>query len=745
MIILKTKNVPGIWNKQGYAWYKSVFVTLPQTSYPTLGIGCYEDSKENISLLEIEYLNKIPQNEKGDIEVKFHFIKKLEIQSNDFLNTEGIYKPLLQQVNNTILIQKFDILKNEIKNYELVNDLVELCQRDIEFSSETFLFDKNQHIYNQFKGLEIPTPFIDKLLFDLQNHSLGINGIGLNDFIKMENLYPNELIVSNIITGCCLLMKAIDIKAPWSSGLLSQYDELTITGIAHVGRPVGYQIKTYLEFKKFLNGNSNIEDFTTNEKSLKNALLYFENPTLYTNYLSEKGRKTFYEIFTKNTYESKNFNTIILDKLLQVYNKKLVLKNRLNYGALYSKFIYRTLPKEVVEKGGNLLPNTNSQEIPNSFRNIILYGPPGTGKTYHSIDKAVEIATGFSKIHEENKKIFDQLKKDGQIEFITFHQNYSYEDFVVGIKPDPENELLRFISHKGIFYEIAKRARENYFASNNDTHSVRSFMDAFEEIIKPLESGQNVKIKMASGIFYTITDVTDSSIRFQKPSGDSVHTLSIQTLESIVEGTRVFISGLGPYYNPLAEIIVEKRKSFNNTVREKLKNFVLIIDEINRANISKVFGELITLLEEDKRIGNKMELKVTLPNKEEFSLPPNLYIIGTMNTADKSIALIDIALRRRFEFLGYYPLYEGYDTESADLLKKINSAIYDNKKSADYLIGHAYFMQNLPIELVLQNKIIPLLMEYFSNKTEIVSRLFDNTGWEISYNSNTYNWNIKKL
>jgi 5-methylcytosine-specific restriction protein B len=185
---------------------------------------------------------------------------------------------------------------------------------------------------------------------------------------------------------------------------------------------------------------------------------------------------------------------------------------------------------------------------------------------------------------------------------------------------------------------------------------------------------------------------------------------------------------------------------------EKLKKFVLIIDEINRANISKVFGELITLLEEDKRLGEENELKITLPNGErEFGVSPNLYIIGTMNTADKSIALIDIALRRRFEFIGYYPTEEvlsklvadqQISTDKAELLEQINKEVFKKRGSADYLIGHAYFINNKGIQEILKSKIIPLLMEYFSGKTKQVSEVFLETKWKVEYNEGNYRWDI---
>lgn len=384
-----------------------------------------------------------------------------------------------------------------------------------------------------------------------------------------------------------------------------------------------------------------------------------------------------------------------------------------------------------------------------SSLNLILYGPPGTGKTYYSIDKSVEIAALDRFVpndHDANKLVFDDLRKSGQIEFITFHQNYSYEDFLVGLKPDIDNEQLRFRSYKGVFYNIAKRARENFLASKQKIPLPKTFEDAFDEKVRPVVlEGKDVSIEMASGVSYTITDITDYSIHFNKPRGGSVHSLSIQTLQDIVEGRRTFPSGLYVYYMPLVNEIKKLMRPEAGKKRESLKNFVLVIDEINRANISKVFGELITLLEDDKRQGAENELKVTLPNGEkDFGIPPNLYIIGTMNTADKSIALIDIALRRRFEFIGYYPKYEGYDLEACNLLKVINSNIFEKKKSADYLIGHAYFMKGQPIEVVLKNKVLPLLMEYFSGKTDIVSEIFSGSKWSVNYDSITYSWRIKE-
>ena len=394
--------------------------------------------------------------------------------------------------------------------------------------------------------------------------------------------------------------------------------------------------------------------------------------------------------------------------------------------------------------------STNNQ-IAMQSKNIILYGPPGTGKTYNSIDKAVELATGKSSDHSDNKSQFDELRKEGQIEFVTFHQNYSYEDFVIGISPDITSGTLRFDLKPGIFKLLAERAKKNWLVATNKKENTVDFNFVFNSYFSKLieEEVKEVEIPMKSKSYrfkITAIDIDEGRIKFTKQSGGTSHDLLVKNLKGIYEGSLDYlVGGLGVYYYPL----VEQLKEFANKLEpqkesdEQLKNYVLVIDEINRANISKVFGELITLIEEDKRLGEPNELKITLPNGEkDFGVPPNLFIIGTMNTADKSIALVDIALRRRFEFIGYYPQYEGYDSDAIELLKRINEAIFREKKSADYFIGHAYFMKGQPIETVLQNKVIPLLMEYFSGKTDIVTRIFTETSWNVSYDTTNYNWNI---
>ncbi|SDL84491.1 AAA family ATPase [Pedobacter antarcticus] len=405
----------------------------------------------------------------------------------------------------------------------------------------------------------------------------------------------------------------------------------------------------------------------------------------------------------------------------------------------------RTFREKVLEQiNAPIEDDSQSNENMNHPLNQILFGPPGTGKTYNSIDKAVQITTNLSGSHTENKIVFDRLRKEGQIEFVTFHQGYSYEEFMVGIKPNTDTEQLTFRPHKGIFYRLVEKAKANYKAFKNNQQEVKTFDEIFEELVSPLTNGEVIEIPMRSGNIFKITDVENGTIRFKKPNGSDTHTLSVETLKAIVEGRREFNSGLGTYYKPLVQLIDQYQQPV--AAETPLKNYVIIIDEINRANISKVFGELITLLEDDKRMDADNSLSLTLPNGEpDFTIPPNVYIIGTMNTADKSIALVDIALRRRFEFEGFYPDYKVLPKLSSSILQKINEAIYNRKKTADFLIGHGYFMKNETLGTILLKKVIPLLMEYFSGRTDEIRDILKFASIEAVFNTTSYVWNIVSI
>lgn len=364
--------------------------------------------------------------------------------------------------------------------------------------------------------------------------------------------------------------------------------------------------------------------------------------------------------------------------------------------------------------------------------NQILFGPPGTGKTYNSINKAISIANPDFDLTQDRKTIkeeFDRLLEIGQIVFTTFHQSMSYEDFIEGIKPIKPlltDTFVKYDIEDGIFKRIAKIAQSNKNNAQFSNKNKLSFEQAFELLKDEWEYNPEMKFPMKTqGYDYTIIGFTNSAIQFKKASGGTRDSLNINTLRNIYYGEDYnFKQGVGIYYPAM----LNKLNSFTNTANEvNERSFVIVIDEINRGNVSQIFGELITLLEEDKRAGKDEALKVMLPySKEIFSVPSNLYIIGTMNTADRSVEALDTALRRRFSFEEMPPKYdlEKFDDEiiqgitRSNLLKTINLRL-EKLLDKDHLIGHSFFIcqeaENLieKIKDAFYKNIIPLLQEYF--------------------------------
>jgi len=387
--------------------------------------------------------------------------------------------------------------------------------------------------------------------------------------------------------------------------------------------------------------------------------------------------------------------------------------------------------------------------------NQILYGPPGTGKTYNTIVKAAEIIENRA-IDDflEAKEIFNKHLGD-RIEFITFHQNYSYEDFIQGLRPDVDNDTsLTFDRKDGIFKMISDRALENLTLSKKAPEEVSKdvlFDNALEDFIEKVQDSED-GFHIDDSVAY-ITEVLDNSFRYKGPNWGHSSLMKFKDLKELnrndVQSRKdikklTSISGLANQhasyflrvYNEIVKLLPEQEVVDTSTKVER-NNYVIIIDEINRANISRVFGELITLIEPDKRSHGAIPLKATLPSGEEFIVPSNLYIIGTMNTADKSIALLDIALRRRFEFVAMYPKYTitGHEIYDVDILEKINKKIIE-KKGHDFQIGHSYFMgDNKDLLNRMNVKVIPLLLEYFMNDEKEVKEILNHANLEIESDS----------
>jgi hypothetical protein len=441
--------------------------------------------------------------------------------------------------------------------------------------------------------------------------------------------------------------------------------------------------------------------------------------------------------------------------------------------------------------------NIETSRLKNKYMpniNQILYGPPGTGKTYNTILEASKIISNNENLnYKEAQDIFNDNLGD-KIEFLTFHQNYSYEDFIQGLRPDVEQKELSFNRADGIFTKIATNALFEYYKllqknqvdSNNNSDLKIDLNDAYIEFLSSLQKDQEFETKTGAKI--KVDNFTDrQNIEFKPLNGIKSYLVSgsrllklysvfknIDDIKNVNEDIRNVIGGCNStmYYVALREFI-NFLKVYENTLTEfvdkeddydydnitysrkkellsnielselrKISNdevlkYVIIIDEINRANISRVFGELITLIEKDKRSHGSLPIKAKLPSGEQFIVPSNLYIIGTMNTADKSIALLDIALRRRFEFVPKYPeliiLKDGDNLiEENNILEKLNNAIID-RKGHDFTIGHSYFMgSEFTLKNTINNKVIPLLLEYFMNDVDEVKNILNAAGLDVN-------------
>jgi 5-methylcytosine-specific restriction endonuclease McrBC GTP-binding regulatory subunit McrB len=465
---------------------------------------------------------------------------------------------------------------------------------------------------------------------------------------------------------------------------------------------------------------------------------------------------------------------------IQIPDNELTLANTLIFAPYFSTSLKKMSPPSFStdEDGAK-------NHMPNMSLNTILYGPPGTGKTYCTIDMALEILNQ-NLIHsrEGRKKLFANFQKEQRIFFTTFHQNMAYEDFIEGIKPiapEEEDDFLKYEIQDGLFMKACIEATYSILSKkliqNND--EIKNYLDynaLFDLLYDEVVEKGNIQLSTKSQVEVIASTTSQGNFSIRHIGKEKPYTVSRERLAVLYEKfpdlnlisniTNEFRNAIGgcnstAYWsvlNKLQEIekskkettksdtsvneILETNLSYehkktivkkywtlrdtNPIVDENIEPFIFIIDEINRGNVSQIFGELITLIEDDKRVGKPEVLYIELPySKQPFAVPPNLFILGTMNTADRSVEALDTALRRRFSFIPKLPEESKLGTTIdgialPKLLYTINSRLKILKDS-DHTIGHAWLwnVTNLEsLKIVFRDKILPLLQEYFYNDYE---------------------------
>lgn len=377
----------------------------------------------------------------------------------------------------------------------------------------------------------------------------------------------------------------------------------------------------------------------------------------------------------------------------------------------------------------NQITTSEIIDILKQKKQIILQGAPGTGKTYITAEIAVFlIDRNIPNSRESLMNRYKELINKNQIFFTTFHQSMDYEEFVEGFKPVSNDDNIYYEVKDGIFKEACNSTK----TAGNEENSIKNVWDKFQNELNEKDIRNNnigkITLKTKRGLdFYLTTDDNDY-VRYKPASQDGDNWRYIRAALFGLYFNK-YKSALS-YTEPLLDYL-KKNYNLSDPIENNDNPVVLIIDEINRGNISKIFGELITLLESDKRSGAENEIKVVLPySKETFSVPNNLYIIGTMNTTDRSIGYIDYALRRRFAFItikaqrqkieDYYKDDE-LKEKAANLFDTIEEIITENLNDEfdidDIMIGHSYFMAKDKEELntKLNYEIKPLLLEYLKD------------------------------
>ena len=594
-------------------------------------------------------------------------------------------------------------------NEDKLNEAIKGLSENHLLRLNEFAFEKLVHLWDEWKEKTINSAMLDKLI-----------GLEYQDFLNLanEDASVNEIkdLIFRIVAYC-------DLNAN-NKAVLNEYDDKRT--IARCGIRQNAWVAQLLKFKK---------DVNLVKDSLINVMQFIENPENHYPIVSEEHKKSIYNYFIGDGNYSKDTFGDSLNKFLDG-KTNFQFAEPSNKTNLYTEIIYAMKDEwmennvvaftKIIDQTTTEMNNFISEttEILKLKKNIILQGAPGTGKTYNTAALALSIlgvdTTALS--HDEIMKEYDKLLEK-QIFFTTFHQSMDYEDFVEGIKPEVLNNGIgvKYNVEDGILKKAINRPLETFLdASKNIEYKT---VDGNGFCIQKYENDKIfISCKKNSNINWISFGFVDKAIN-EFPNNEITNgqdfAMKIQGKSNDQHG-----DNQTAYAYALYKEYIEWRK----------KPKVIIIDEINRGNVSKIFGELITLVEADKRIGSSNEnnhhLSVILPySKRSFGIPANVYFIGTMNTTDRSTGTIDYALRRRFAFVTLTSNREILNSIKDDSAREFALQKFDivkdfivNNKTSDFdiddlMVGHSYFLSESVDELRIKLKyeVVPLLKEYMKD------------------------------
>ena len=451
-----------------------------------------------------------------------------------------------------------------------------------------------------------------------------------------------------------------------------------------------------------------------------------------------------------------------------LFGKKIkILKNNLEYSIddiVFDEIIQdlklQFLPYQIIFSGKNnsnkiSMQNINLIDILTKKKQLILQGPPGTGKTFTAKDMAELLI--YNEISSDKKVQKKRLEETDQFKLIQFHPAYSYEDFVRGITAKSTDNKIEYITENKVLAKFAKLAAENWKLSSSDTvkfvareNWVQSTIDDFKEYLLNYLDENDEKLMITPKVY--ISRITDNSIRYNSDAwevdgGVPVSDLLKMYLAGITQRREVkelatltkTAKSLATYWFKILELfkkyIDDNKLKYDEVVSlSEEKKYILIIDEINRANLPAVLGELIYALEYR---GEKVESMYDIDEDNSLVIPPNLLIIGTMNTSDRSVGHIDYAIRRRFAFVDILPKILDDENFEADYFKKVSELFIANFdeyvenqeiilvksqylseefRPEDVWLGHSYFItKDIDFVTRLKYEIKPILKEYIKD------------------------------